>query len=116
MVLGLKVSALTSRYRLSEGIQASLPANQWQLEVENWNSISLASLQGTLLEYAIGPGDPAVLENFWVKPSNAGEKHLCQNQVSTKICIFDGLLGDLYCVQKKAGAKAIMRVAAFRVD
>ena len=82
VVVGLGASALTSTYRLNSGIQASLPVNQWQLEVENWINISLASKQGGLLDAAIGPGDPAVLQNCWEKPSDTQQKQFCKSQVS----------------------------------
>lgn len=92
VILGLKASALTSRFRLIDGIQASLPADQWQLEVENWHSISLAALQGGLIDIAAGPGDPMVLRYFWARPSNTEEKYLCQNQVSKAVHLCSGLL------------------------
>lgn len=78
----LRSSALTSRNHLVGGIQGSLPEDQWQLEVENWNSISLASLQGGTVDIATGPGDTAMLEHFWRGPVNDEERLLCQNQVS----------------------------------
>ncbi|KAL9618307.1 MAG: hypothetical protein Q9160_006957 [Pyrenula sp. 1 TL-2023] len=73
-------SSLTSRYRLFKGIQAALPDNQWQAEVENWHSIGLASMQGGLVDFAAGPENSAVLEHLWRKPSTAEEKNLCRNQ------------------------------------
>lgn len=87
IVDNLQVSSLTSRYRIINGIQGPLPANQWQSEVENWNNIMLASLQAGLVDVAIGPGDPAVLKDFWQRPSNREENYLCKNQVRTEACM-----------------------------
>lgn len=77
----LQSSSLTSRFGLSEGIQGPLPADQWQLEVENWFNILLATVQGMNLDIAIGPRNGEMLKYFWKRPSNDVEKYLCKNQV-----------------------------------
>ena len=81
IVSSLKESSLTSRFRLLNQFQGSLPADQWQLEVENWHNITLATYQGLIVDAAAGPGDAGMLKTFWTPPNNTEEKYLCQNQV-----------------------------------
>ncbi|KAL9109721.1 MAG: hypothetical protein Q9227_005590 [Pyrenula ochraceoflavens] len=76
----MKSSSLTSRYRLLDKFQGTLPIGQWQHEVENWHNINLATLQGLLVDAATGSGDPEMLEYFWTPPNNTEEHYLCQNQ------------------------------------
>ena len=78
----LRSSALTSRFSLAQGIQAPLPADQWQREVEYWHNIVLAALQGASVDDAVGPGNSEMLKLFWTKPTNDVERHLCSSQVS----------------------------------
>lgn len=77
----LQSSALLAKFSLQDNVQAPLPANQWQLEVENWYNIILASLQGFSADNAVGPGSPEMLDHFWKKPSDDIGKSLCENQV-----------------------------------
>lgn len=72
--------SLTSRYTLNQGIQAKLPDNQWQLDVEHWHDISMASLQSGVVNAATGPSDPSILE-VWQSPQNAEEHKVCHNTV-----------------------------------
>ena len=81
IMTALGSSALTARFGLSQGLQATLPASQWQREVENWNNIILASLQGSAVDKSVGPGNSEMLKYFWEKPSNDLEKQVCKNQV-----------------------------------
>ncbi|KAL0253245.1 hypothetical protein SLS55_010217 [Diplodia seriata] len=72
-------SVLTSRYSLSGGLQAPIPNNQWQLEVEHWFTIWLANLQQLFVSYATGPSDPEVMR--WVRtPKDDTERNICRNQ------------------------------------
>ena len=80
----LMSSSLTSRQRLNAGQQGPLPDNQWQLEVENWYNIGLASLQ-SIADYAVGPGDADVMKHFWASPNSQVEEMLCKNQVRAVI-------------------------------
>lgn len=73
-------SSLASSYTLSGGLQAALPDNQWQLDVERWHSIYLSSMQGSAIDTAEGPSDPK-LRNMMQKPRNKEEKDLCRVQV-----------------------------------
>ncbi|KAL1615965.1 hypothetical protein SLS56_011613 [Neofusicoccum ribis] len=64
---------------LSEGMQGPLPDNQWQLDVENWFAISLAALQGWMVELATGPSDSKFLD--WIdSPTSEGGRYWCKNQ------------------------------------
>ncbi|KAL9105978.1 MAG: hypothetical protein Q9227_008933 [Pyrenula ochraceoflavens] len=76
----LQSSALMSRFGLSIGEQGPLPANQWQIEVENWFNVVLAAIQGHAVDSAVGPGSSDMLKYFWTKPNNDVEKQLCKNQ------------------------------------
>lgn len=75
----LGVQLLTSRYRLRNGVQGQLPDNQWQLDVQHWHATTLAHLQGTFVDAATGPRDPALLP-WLVKPSTPETQRMCQNQ------------------------------------
>ena len=77
----LGVSALTARYKMYEGVQAPLPRNQWQLDVEYWMDVALASLQSTYVESASGPDDPALLADL-TKPDPLAKLWFCDSQVS----------------------------------
>ncbi|KAI8625216.1 hypothetical protein F5Y19DRAFT_479921 [Xylariaceae sp. FL1651] len=70
---------LEAQYRVRSGVQGPLPDNQWQLEVQYWFSIMLASMQRTFVDTATGPSD-ASLEQYRVPPANVDEKNLCLNQ------------------------------------
>lgn len=82
VVQQLQSVSLTARFSLNQGTQGSLPANQWQREVENWHNILLATFQGSAVIQAVGPGSSEMLKYFWTKPNNDVEGYLCKNQVS----------------------------------
>jgi len=80
-VLGLLgASALTARLRLTRGIQRKIPANQWQLEMEHLFNTSLASLQKTFAQTAIGHTPDFV--DITRRPDTPEERYFCQNQVN----------------------------------
>ncbi|KAB2576207.1 hypothetical protein DBV05_g5244 [Lasiodiplodia theobromae] len=72
-------ASLASGDSLYDGIQQGLPDNQWQLDVERWHSIMLATLQGQAVDVAEGPPD-AKLRAELAKPSNKRERELCKRQ------------------------------------
>lgn len=82
----LASTSLTSRNSLLGGLQASLPDDQWQLEVENWFNISLVSLQ-SIVDLAIGANDPDIQQYFWEGPNAFQRENICGNQVR-KVNIF----------------------------
>lgn len=59
--LGLGARALHSQQTFSNGVQGSLPSNEWQLDVINWFKISNAATQAAYIQTAYGPVDPDVL-------------------------------------------------------
>lgn len=79
IVLALGVSSLTARYKRGEGVQASLPDNQWQLEAEHWFKITLADLQRAAIEQATGAIDRKVFERRR-RPQTPEEYLLCGSQ------------------------------------
>lgn len=73
-------SALLSKQSLVDGHQGKLPDNQWQLDVTNWFSVNLASVQTQLLQSMSGFTDvgPDVTIS---KPMTKSALKLCSNQV-----------------------------------
>ncbi|KAF4537697.1 Cytochrome p450 protein [Lasiodiplodia theobromae] len=72
-------AVLESSSRKVAGIMGPLSRDQWQLDVEKWYNISLASIQQNFVEIAAGPSDGR-LRDWAVKPANDGEKRFCNNQ------------------------------------
>jgi hypothetical protein len=81
IVDALGVSALKARNMLEDALQAPLPPDQWQREVELWVAASLASIQGSLVEAASGPSSSNMVP-FRVIPNTTEEWNVCNNQVS----------------------------------
>lgn len=64
VVAGRQGNALLASQTLYAGQQtAPLPENQWEIEVQNWFSLTLAQLQNSMLQYVTGPDD-ANLQRF----------------------------------------------------
>ncbi|KAI0006574.1 hypothetical protein F4779DRAFT_620499 [Xylariaceae sp. FL0662B] len=78
-IRSLSAQSLVSRSSLHAGLQASLPDNQWEIDVQHWFEIGLATLQKLYLDYAAGPTSsfPEILTR---RPSTDQEKSLCANQ------------------------------------
>lgn len=76
-------AVLESSSRKVAGIMGPLSRDQWQLDVEKWYNISLASIQQNFVEIAAGPSDGR-LRDWAVKPANDGEKRFCNNQVGLR--------------------------------
>ncbi|KAF2447452.1 hypothetical protein P171DRAFT_330563, partial [Karstenula rhodostoma CBS 690.94] len=55
-----------------------LPDNQWQLDVEHWHAATLVAMQGSAVDAASGPSDPA-MRRFWAAPENELERAVCSN-------------------------------------
>lgn len=91
-------SSLTSRFRMVDHVMGPLPANQWQLEVENWHNIALSSFQANAVISAAGPGDPGMLEYFWTRPSNSLGKYLCQSQVCLSVSLACVSVQEARCI------------------
>jgi hypothetical protein len=69
--------ALDKRISGHHTVSLPLPNNQWKKEVEHWQSISLAQLQRTIVEY--GTGQIAAEPKYLLPPSTDAEKWICQN-------------------------------------
>jgi hypothetical protein len=76
---GLGVNALQARSTLASGRQFKLADNQWEVEVQTWFQITMASLQQVILEQATGPLDPA-MSAFLLRPDNTEERRVCSSQ------------------------------------
>lgn len=72
--------ALASQQYLAYGIMGEIPDNQWQLDVSQWFSIYLSSIQAGVVNGALGPSNP-VLSPYRVLPPNEYVRELCNNQV-----------------------------------
>ena len=72
--------ALTARNKLNGPVLGSLPSNQWQLEIQHLHATSMAVIQATFLQNAIGFKDPK-WERIIRRPRKTAEKELCENQV-----------------------------------
>ena len=75
-------ASLKSRYSLVSGFSGPLPDDQWQQDVEGWHHSTLAAMQGSAVDAATGPANPA-MRQFWVPPANSEQQYLCRNQVRT---------------------------------
>lgn len=73
-------SSLSASFSLTNGVQAVLPSDQWQRDVERWHSIMMATLQGSAVEVAEGPSAPELRAELQ-KPTNSWERALCRRQV-----------------------------------
>lgn len=80
VVSTLGPDSLGSVKYLNSGFMGPLTDNQWQLDVEYWWAISLASLQTALVDTARGSTDP-VLKPYKVLPYNSDIWAMCNNQV-----------------------------------
>jgi hypothetical protein len=78
VINGRSGSALRASETAVAITQASLPSNQWEIEVSSWFSTGLAMLQNVLREYAsptyIVPG------TYIQQPESAIDRGMCYNQ------------------------------------
>jgi hypothetical protein len=83
LLITLGTQILTSRRGLSDGFQGGLPDDQWMVDVQHWNDVALASIQGSLLATALGPTDANGARWYSRRPNNTEESVLCHSQVRT---------------------------------
>lgn len=83
LVEELGTSILLARQSLALNVQAPLPDNQWQLEVESWHAASLVSLQAGFVNSAVGTRDP-LLDDKATRPQDAESQNACINQVCAR--------------------------------
>ena len=69
--------ALDKRVTAHHTVSLPLPKDQWKQEVQYWQSISLAQMQRTMVEY--GTGQIAAETKYLLPPSTDAEKWICQN-------------------------------------
>lgn len=77
--------ALQAKSSLYERLSGFLPSNQWQLDVENWFSISQASTQLSSVRVATGPSNRN-WSRALILPSTEEEHYICTNQVRSIVC------------------------------
>lgn len=73
-------AALLSQQALIAAEQGPLEPNQWQQDITYAWNISLALIQGSIIDTAYGPTDPDYLPS-WVKFTSPSLLKLCNNQV-----------------------------------
>ncbi|KAI1735540.1 hypothetical protein F4680DRAFT_461651 [Xylaria scruposa] len=71
--------SLLSRRLLGIGVQAALPENQWQIEVEHWYHIVLAGYQKIYMDGATGL-PPSYPEEWVQRPADAQQRKMCHSQ------------------------------------
>ena len=69
--------ALDKRMSEKHTVSLPLPKDQWKQEVEYWQSISLAQLQRTIVEF--GTGQVAAQTKYLLPPSTDAQRWICQN-------------------------------------
>lgn len=77
---GVSSRSLLARKSMALGAQAPISDNQWQLEMEYWFEISMATMQQSLVSLALS--EPKHLAKIMVPPSNEEEIKLCRSMVS----------------------------------
>ncbi|KAG8161019.1 hypothetical protein KVR01_009283 [Diaporthe batatas] len=71
--------SLVSPKYLINGLMGPLPDAQWQVDVQNWWAIFLASLQAGVVGTALASVDPA-LDPYKIPPYNSDLHSMCKNQ------------------------------------
>lgn len=74
--------ALASRARLTGGLQAPLPLNQWKMDIQHTWATTFALLQAEVVQVAYGTTDPDLVK-YKAGPSDAAQASICRNQVSS---------------------------------
>lgn len=92
--LKLGSAALLSQRTLISSIQGPLPPDQWKQDITHAWNISLALMQGSIIDAAYGPTDPDYLQS-WVKFTSPFLKKLCNNQVRIHLTDFSSLINKL---------------------
>ena len=74
-------SVLQAKYKISQFVQAKLPNNQWQIEMERLFTIMLAGIQASVVDTATGPADSG-MRDYCQRPTSKEAKLICRNTVS----------------------------------
>ncbi|KAK0285204.1 hypothetical protein LTR35_005406 [Friedmanniomyces endolithicus] len=76
-VNGRGAAALRASETCFTNDQAALPNNQWQIEIDAWFATSLARLQQSMVDYAVGPTNaPAGVDIVY--PTSLPDKAMCR--------------------------------------
>lgn len=78
----LGTRSLLSRFSLYSNVQAPLPDDQWQREVELWHDTVLAFMQESFVAAARGQSDDPRMDKLFMEPDSAEARRVCRNQVS----------------------------------
>lgn len=73
-------TALLSQRTLISSIQGPLAPNQWQQDITYAWNISLALIQGSIIDTSYGPSNPDYLQS-WIKFTSPSLKKFCNSQV-----------------------------------
>ncbi|KAF4539272.1 uncharacterized protein LTHEOB_10436 [Lasiodiplodia theobromae] len=76
----LGTRSLLSRFSLYSNVQAPLPDDQWQREVELWHDTVLAFMQESFVAAARGQSDDPRMDKLFMEPDSAEAKSICRNQ------------------------------------
>lgn len=79
--------SLSSQNAMRHGVMAPLADNQWQLDVERWWAIGLASLQAGMVDVAVGPSDENLRPYTIPPPSSFIQDSFCNSQVSSLLLL-----------------------------
>ncbi|KAM3419937.1 hypothetical protein BST61_g3257 [Cercospora zeina] len=80
MVVELNGASMLARRRSFDNTGASLPANQWVLELQQWFSTSLVATEIAAKEFVTGYGNDDY--DQYVSPTTAEDSWMCQAQVT----------------------------------
>ncbi|KAG6359856.1 hypothetical protein INS49_010909 [Diaporthe citri] len=72
--------SLSSQSSMRQGYMGLLAENQWQLDVERWWSIGLASMQAGMVDVAVGPTEAALQPYTIHPPSSYIQDSFCNSQ------------------------------------
>ncbi|KAF9636464.1 hypothetical protein BFW01_g7360 [Lasiodiplodia theobromae] len=76
----LGTRSLLSRFSLYSNVQAPLPEDQWQREVELWHDTVLAFMQESFVAAARGQSEDPRMDKLFMEPESAEAKSVCRNQ------------------------------------
>ncbi|KAI0201027.1 hypothetical protein F4808DRAFT_426354 [Astrocystis sublimbata] len=79
MTVGDTPNLAASQSLAYNNLQLPVPSNQWQVEVQYWHSTVMSLIQYGILQYMVGPNDPAFQE-FVVSPTAGPQLALCKRQ------------------------------------
>ncbi|KAI8627143.1 hypothetical protein F5Y19DRAFT_477707 [Xylariaceae sp. FL1651] len=79
IIAHLGAKSLASQARVNDGLQYSLPQDQWHYDVTHWFNTVLAAVQASFVDVATGPASYG-FPDLYGPPLNAEEEKLCRSQ------------------------------------